>query len=90
MQTCGNTSLSLRFSSDVLVSTTVSAKLYLLCRVFVIHLLNFFKPAWCSNFCELSDRLVNVYFYFSLIEAVLQECLNCLLFHRTFHRSSGR
>jgi len=35
----------------------------------------FFKPAWCSNFCELSDSLVNIYFYFSLLEAVLRECL---------------
>jgi len=82
MQTCGNTSLSLRFSSDFLVSTIVSAKLYLLCRIFVIHLLNLFYPAWCSNFCQLSDSLVNIYFYFSLLEAVLRECLNFLFFHR--------
>jgi len=83
MQICGNTSLSLRFSSGFLVSTTVSAKLYLLCRVFSIHLLNCFKPAWCPNFCELSDSLVNIYFYFSLLEAVLREYRNFLFFYRT-------
>ena len=43
---------ALRFSSDFLVST--KAKLYLLPRVFVIHLLSFLKPAWCSNFSKLS------------------------------------
>ena len=61
----------------------VSAKLYLLPRVFVIHLLSFFKPAWCSNFSKLSDSLVNIYFYFSLLETVLRECLTLLFFHRS-------
>jgi len=48
MQTCGNTSLSLRFSADFLMSTK--------CKVIfaVANLRNssaqFFKPAWCSNF----------------------------------------
>jgi len=28
---------------------SLSAKLYLRGRVFIIHLLIFFKPAWCSN-----------------------------------------
>jgi len=88
MQTCGNTSLSLRFNSDFLVSTAVSAKLYLLCRVFVIHLLNFVVPAWFSNFCELSDSFVNIYLYFSLLEAVLREDLIFLFFYRTY--CSGR
>ena len=80
MQTCGNTSSSLRFSSDFLVSTTVNTKLDLLCRVFVIHLLSFSNPARCSNFCELLDILVKIYFYFSLLEAVLRECLNFCFF----------
>ena len=74
MQTCGNLSLSLRFGSDFLVSTSVSANLCVLCRVFVIHLLNFFKPASCSNFSKFSDSLVKIYFCFSLLETVLREC----------------
>jgi len=41
----------------------------------------FFNPAWCSNLSMLSYRLANIYFYFSLLEAVLRECLNFLFFH---------
>ena len=37
-----------------------SAKLDLLWRVFAVHLLSFFKPAWCSNLSELSYSLVNI------------------------------
>ena len=32
----------------------LSAKLYLLWRVFIIHLVNFAKPAWCSNSSKFS------------------------------------
>jgi len=35
----------------------------------------FLKPAWCSNFSKLPDSLVNIYFYCSLLETVLWECL---------------
>ena len=52
MQTCGNTSLSLRFSSDFLVST--KGKVIFAAAVFVIDLLSSLKPAWCSNFSKLS------------------------------------
>jgi len=63
----------------VLISQwALSAKLYLLWRIFVIHLLNFLKPAWCSNFGKLSDSLV-----FSLLETALRECLTFLFFHHS-------
>jgi len=52
-------------------------------RVFVIHLLSFFKPGRCSTFNKLSDSLVNIWFYFLLLETVLRECLTFLLFHRS-------
>ena len=32
-------------------------------------------PAWCSNFGKLPNSLVKIYFYFSLLEAVLREYL---------------
>jgi len=41
-----------------------------------------FKPAWCSNFNKLSNSLV-IYFYFSLLETVLRECITCLFFHHS-------
>ena len=48
----------------------------------------FFKPAWCSDFSKLSNSLVNIYFYVSLLETVLRECLTFLFFHRSCY--SGR
>jgi len=39
-----------------------------------------FKPAWCSNSSKLTDSLVNIYFYFSLLETVLGEYLAFLFF----------
>ena len=57
MQTCGNTSLSLMFSSGFLVSTKCKATFA------VAGFRNspaqvFLKPALCSNFSKLSDSLV--------------------------------
>jgi len=69
MQTCGNTSLSLRFSSGFLVST--KGKVIFAAASFRNSSAQFLKPAWCSNFSKLSDSVVNIYFYFSLLETVL-------------------
>jgi len=43
----------------------------------------FLKPAWCSHFSKLSDSLVNIWFYFSLLETVLRECRNFLIYHHS-------
>ena len=46
----------------------MSAKLYLLWQVFITHLVNFGKPAWCSNCSKFvrSRVHIQVYFYWSL------------------------
>jgi len=64
MQTCENTSLSLRFSSDFLVST--KCKAIFAVANFRNSSSQFFKPMWFSNFRKLSDSLVNIYFYLSI------------------------
>ena len=90
MQTCRNTSLSLTFSFHFLVSTTVSAKLHLLCRGFVIFVQ--FKPARCSTFVSCPIVLST---YISTSHCLKQFCesvkvfvfsphvLFCFFFHRT-------
>jgi len=40
----------------------LSAKLYLLWRVFIIHQVNFAKPAWRSN-CQFVRIRVNIQVY---------------------------
>jgi len=75
MQTCGNTSLPLRFSSDFLVSTKCKVQ----SNIFAVQSLRnspaqCFKPAWYSNFSNLSDSLVDISFYLSLLEAVSRGC----------------
>jgi len=48
----------------VLISEWIlSAKLYFLWRVFIIHLVNFAKPAWCSNFSKFVRSRVNIQVY---------------------------
>ena len=81
MQTCGNTSLSLRFSSDFFVST--KCKAIFAVTSFRDSSAQFFKPTWYSNFSKLCDRLVNICFYFSLVETILRECTDLLFFHRS-------
>ena len=39
------------------------AKLYLPWRVFITHLVNFAKPAWCSNFNKFVRSRVNIQVY---------------------------
>jgi len=72
MQICGDTSLSLRFPSDFLVSTECKALFAvasrhhksdaaesdrnLLCWIICSAL-----PAWCSNFSKLPDSIVDIY-----------------------------
>jgi len=46
-------------------------KLYLLWRVFIIHLVNFEKPAWCSNSSKLVRSPVNIQVYL-IVRFVLQ------------------
>ena len=58
MQICGNTSLSLRFSSDFLVSAECKAVFAV--ASFRNSSAQLFKPAWCSNCSKLSDSLVNI------------------------------
>jgi len=36
---------------------------FCLWRLFIIHLLNFFKPAWYSNFSDLSDSHASIPVY---------------------------
>ena len=81
MQTCGYPSLSLRFISDFLVSTKCKAVLAV--ASFCNSSAKLFKPAWCSNFGKLSESLVNIQFYVSMLETVFRECLTFLSFHRS-------
>jgi len=69
---------------DFLVST--KCKAILTVASFRNSSAQFFKSAWCSNFSYLS--IVNIMFYFSLLETVLRECPTFLFFRRS--RCSGR
>jgi len=71
MQTCGNTSLSLRLSSDFLVSTKWKA-------IFAVASFRnssaqfFLSLHGVLAFSKLCNSLVDMQFYFSLLETVLQ------------------
>ena len=49
----------------------LSAKLYLLWRVFIIHLVNFAKLAWCSNCSKFLRSRVHIHVYL-IVRFVLQ------------------
>jgi len=58
--------VGIRLNCKVLVLTSkliLSAKLYLLWRVFIIRLANFAKPAWCSNSGKFVRSRVNMQVY---------------------------
>jgi len=77
----GSTPLSLTYTFEFLVST--KCKAIFAVASFLNASFQFFKSAWCSNLSESFDSLVNIYFYFSLFEAVLRECLTFLFFRRS-------
>jgi len=58
VQTCTNTSLSLKFSSDLLVSA--KCKSIFAVASFRNSPAQLFKPVWCSHFSKLCDRFVNI------------------------------
>ena len=64
----------------------LSAKPYLLWRVFIIYLVNFAKPAWCSNSGKLVRSRVNIQVYLSglcrkvlliALDAIPDVCSSC-------------
>ena len=61
---CKLVEIRLNCKGWVLISEWIlSAKLYLLWRVFISHLVNFAKPVWCSNFSKFVRSRVNIQVY---------------------------
>jgi len=68
-----------RFNSDFFVRTKCESMFAVVS--FRNSPAQFFKPAWCSSISKLSDSLVNILFYFSLLGTLLRWCLTFLLLH---------